>query len=101
MRTTILKRVSQAFGQAHLAPQSRGVTLLVASLLAAASLSASPVVTTLGGGNPNVTPKYQGNKNGVTLSKALFRTPCGIAVSSDGNTLYVATPYAKLTWSPV
>ena len=90
MRTTILKRVSQAFGQAHLAPQSRGVTLLVASLLAAASLSASPVVTTLGGGNPNVTPKYQGNKNGVTLSKALFRTPCGIAVSSDGNTLYVA-----------
>ena len=90
MRTTILKRVSQAFGQAHLAPQSRGVTLLVASLLAAASLSASPVVTTLGGGNPNVVPKYQGNKNGVTLSKALFRTPCGIAVSSDGNTLYVA-----------
>jgi sugar lactone lactonase YvrE len=91
MRTTILKRVSQAFGQAHLAPQlSRRITLLVSSLLAATSLSASPVVNTLGGGNPHVTPKYQGNKNGITLSQALFRTPYGIAVSSDGHTLYVA-----------
>jgi sugar lactone lactonase YvrE len=90
MRATFLKRAWRAFGHAYFAPQSRGATLLVAALLAATSLSASPVVTTLGGGNPHVSPKYQGNKNGITLSQALFRTPYGIAVSSDGQKLYVA-----------
>ncbi|MGA2179520.1 MAG: hypothetical protein ABSH15_08070 [Verrucomicrobiota bacterium] len=90
MRTTILKRAWRAFGQAHFIPQSRGVIVMVALLLAAASLFASPVVNTLGGGNPNVKPKYLGYEDGITLSQALFHTPCGLALDSTGQYLFVA-----------
>jgi hypothetical protein len=90
MRTVILKRAWRAFGQAHFIPQSRGVILMVALLLAAANLFAGPVVNTLGGGNPNVNPKYLGYADGITLSQALFHTPCGIVVDSTGQYLFVA-----------
>ena len=90
MRTAILKRAWRAFGQAHFIPQSRGVIVMVALLLAAANLSASPVVNTLGGGNPNVKPKYLGYEDGITLSQALFHTPCGLALDSTGQYLFVA-----------
>jgi len=59
-------------------------------LLATASLFANPAVTTLGGGNPNVSPKYLGDKDGVTLSQALFHTPCGIALDGTGQFLFLA-----------
>jgi VCBS repeat-containing protein len=90
MRTTILKRLARAFGHAYFAPQSRGVTLLVASLLAAANLFASPAMTTLGGGDPHAKPKYLGYRDGDTLYSALFHTPCGIALDSTGQYLFVA-----------
>ncbi|MGA2279742.1 MAG: chitobiase/beta-hexosaminidase C-terminal domain-containing protein [Verrucomicrobiota bacterium] len=90
MRTAILKRAWRAFGQAPFIPQSRGVIIMVALLLAAASLFASPVVNTLGGGNPNVKPKYLGYEDGITLSQALFHTPCGLALDSSGQYLFVA-----------
>jgi hypothetical protein len=63
---------------------------MVALLLAAANLFASPTVNTLGGGNPNVKPKYLGYEDGITLSQALFHTPCGIALDSTGQYLFVA-----------
>jgi hypothetical protein len=63
---------------------------MVALLLAAGNLSASPVVTTLGGGNPKVKPRYLGYEDGITLSQALFHTPCGLAMDSSGNYLFVA-----------
>ena len=88
MRTIILKRASRAFGQAHFIPQSRGVIVMVALLLAAANLFASPAVTTLAGGNPNV--GYAGYEDGNTLNQALFHTPSGIALDSTGQYLYVA-----------
>jgi hypothetical protein len=90
MRTAILKRARQNFGQAHSIPLMRGVIFMVVLLLATASLFAGPVVSTLGGGNPHVSPKYLGFKNGITLSQALFHTPCGIAVDGIGQHLFVA-----------
>jgi hypothetical protein len=90
MRTLILKRARRAFGQAHPIPQSRGVIVMVALLLAAVSLFASPTVNTLGGGNPNVKPKYLGYKDGITLNQALFHTPCGLALDYSGQYLFVA-----------
>jgi hypothetical protein len=90
MRTVILKRAWRAFGQAHFVLQSRGVAVTVALLLAAVNLFASPTVNTLGGGNPNVKPKYLGYEDGITLSQALFHTPCGIALDSTGQYLFLA-----------
>ena len=54
------------------------------------SLVTGATVTTLGGGNPNVTPKYQGYKDGNTLTNALFRTPYGLALDEAYGYLYVA-----------
>jgi hypothetical protein len=90
MRTVILKRARRAFGQAHSIPLSRGVIAMVALLLAAASLCASPAVNTLGGGNPRVKPKYLGYEDGITLNQALFHTPCGLALDYTGQYLFVA-----------
>ena len=90
MRTAILERARRAFGQAHSSPQSRGVIVMAASLLAATHLVASPVVNTLGGGNPHVNPKYLGYSDGTTLSQALFHTPYGLAMDSTGQYLFVA-----------
>lgn len=59
-------------------------------LLGTANLQATVTVTTLGGGNPKVSPKYLGYKDGTTLSTALFHTPQGIAVDPGANNLYVA-----------
>ena len=90
MRSAILKRAWRAFGQTRFIPQSRGVIVVVALLLAAANLFASPVVNTLGGGSPNVKPKYLGYEDGNTLKQALFHTPCGLALDSTGQYLFVA-----------
>ena len=90
MRTSILKRASQAFGQTHSVRQSWGVMTMTALLLVATNLAASPSVATLGGGNPNVNPKYLGYVNGITLSQALFHTPYGLAMDSSGDNLFVA-----------
>ena len=88
MRTPILKRAWRAFGQTHFVRRSRSIIVMLALLLAAASLFASPSVTTLGGGNPNV--GYAGYEDGVTLNQALFHTPCGIALDGTGQYLFVA-----------
>jgi len=93
MRTTILKRAWGAFGQSHFVPQSRCVIVMLTLLLAAANLFAIPTgvsVTTLGGGNPNVRPKYFGYEDGTTLNQALFHSPCGIALDSTGQYLLLA-----------
>ena len=95
MRTIILKRASRAFGQTHFIRQSLGIIAMVALLLAAANLFAIGIptgvsVTTLGGGNPNVNPKYLGYVDGNTLNQALFHTPCGLALDSSGQYLLVA-----------
>jgi len=93
MRTVILKRAWRAFGQAPFTPQSRGVIVMAALLLAAANLFAIPTgvnVATLGGGNPHVNPKYLGYEDGITLSQALFHTPCGLALDITGQYLFVA-----------
>ena len=59
-------------------------------LAVAASLQAAVTVTTLGGGDPHVNPKYQGYRDGATLTSALFRSPAGLAIDSTGNYLFVA-----------
>jgi hypothetical protein len=64
--------------------------LLAAGLFIASHASANPTVTTLGGGNPNVSPKYQGYRDGYTLTNALFRTPSGIALDVTGRYLLLA-----------
>ena len=47
-------------------------------------------VTTLGGGDPHVSPQYLGYRDGTTLSSALFHTPSGLAMDSTGSYLFVA-----------
>jgi len=63
---------------------------MLALMLAGVSVQALPTVTTLGGGDPNVSPKYLGYRNGDTLHTALFHTPSGLAITPDGSQLLVA-----------
>lgn len=90
MRTSILKRAAQAFGHSYSGRSSLAVLAMTALLLVATKSPASPSVTTLGGGNPNVNPKYLGYVNGLTLNQALFHTPYGLALDSSGQYLFVA-----------
>ena len=53
-------------------------------------LNAQTTVTTLGGGDPNVSPKYLGYRDGNTLHQALFHTPSGLAMDNTGQWLFVA-----------
>lgn len=69
---------------------TRACAALGLALLAGTSAHAQPTVATLGGGSPLVTPKYQGYRDGATLTHALFRTPAGLALDSTGQYLYVA-----------
>jgi hypothetical protein len=69
---------------------TRACAALGLALLAGTNAHAQPTVATLGGGSPLVTPKYQGYRNGATLTHALFRTPAGLALDSTGQYLYVA-----------
>ena len=76
-------------------PSGRGSIRLAFALtwtlfLAGQCLVNGATVTTLGGGNPNVNPKYLGYSDGITLSQALFRTPAGLALDSTGHYLFVA-----------
>jgi sugar lactone lactonase YvrE len=90
MRTPILERAWRAFGQAHLIPQSRGVIVMAALLLAAASLSAAPTVGTTSGGPRTGYPSGAGHVGGDIASGAEYHTPCGLAMDSSGNYLFVA-----------
>src|ERR1035437_831151 len=95
MRATLLKRAWRTFGHAPFAPQSRGGIVMVALLLAAANLSAGTVVNWVSGGpNPfepaGVGVNGDGYRNGDTILDAEYHTPCGIAMDSGGNYLFVA-----------
>jgi hypothetical protein len=95
MRATLLKRAWRTFGHAHFAPQSRGGIVMVALLLAAANLSAAPIVNWVSGGpNPyepaGVSTNGAGYRDGDTILDAEYHTPCGIAMDSSGNYLFVA-----------
>ncbi len=87
MRTAILGRAGRAFGLAHFITPSWSAMASIALLLAAVNLFAGPTVTTMGGGDPNVSPKYLGYRDGNTLHQALFHTPCGLALDSTGQYL--------------
>ena len=67
-----------------------GFVLGLIWLLGAAHLQAAVTVATLGGGDPHVSPKYLGYRDGTTLSSALFHTPAGLAIDSTGSYLFVA-----------
>ncbi len=90
MRTSILKHASQALGHTHSVRQSWCGVAMAALLLVATNVTASPAVATLGGGNPNVNPKYLGYRDGITINQALFHTPYGLAFDSTGQYLFVA-----------
>ncbi len=64
--------------------------VLALLLLGTANFARAVTVNTLGGGNPSVSPPYQGYKDGTTLSTALFRTPMGITYDDYYDCLYVA-----------
>jgi sugar lactone lactonase YvrE len=93
MRTTILKRAWQAFGQAHFVPQSRGAIVMAALLLATANLFAAPIVNWVSGGpNPSEgigLPGYGFSDGDITLD-AEYHTPCGLVMDFTGNNLFVA-----------
>jgi sugar lactone lactonase YvrE len=90
MRTPILKRAWRAFGQAHFIPQSRGVIVMAALLLAAANLSAASTVSTTSGGPRTGYTSGAGHVNGDIGSEAEYHTPCGLAMDSSGDYLFVA-----------
>jgi hypothetical protein len=95
MRATLLKRAWRTFGHAHFAPQSRGGIVIVALLLAAANLSAGTVVNWVSGGPNSSEPagvgvNGDGYRDGDTILDAEYHTPCGIAMDSGGNYLFVA-----------
>ncbi len=87
MRTSILEHASQTFGHTLFVRHLWGFRAMAALLLAATNLTASPSVATLGGGAPS---RYYGYSDGITLNQALFHTPCGLALDSTGQYLFVA-----------
>jgi streptogramin lyase len=95
MRATLLKRASRAFSQTHFIRQSRSIIVMVALLLATASLSAGTVVNWVSGGPNSSNPagvgvNGDGYRDGDTILDAEYHTPCGIAMDSGGNYLFVA-----------
>jgi hypothetical protein len=90
MRTSILKRTSQAFGPTPFTRQSRGVTVTAALLLAVTSLFAAPVANWVSGGPNNGYPSGAGFVDGDITLSAEYHSPCGLAIDSGGNNLFVA-----------
>jgi hypothetical protein len=93
MIAAILKRAERAFGQAHFIPQSRGVIVMAALLLATANLFAGATVNWVSGGpNPGegIGLPGSGYVEGDITYEAEYNTPCGIAVDLTGNYLLVA-----------
>src|ERR1039458_4693030 len=95
MRATLLKRAWRTFGHAHFSPQSRGVIVMVALLLAATKLFATATVNWVSGGPNSFEPdgvgvNGDGYRDGDITLDAEYNTPCGIAVDLTGNYLLVA-----------
>ena len=81
----------RAFGQAHFVLRSRGVVVMAALLLTAASLLASPNrKLKLSGGINYGYPYGYGYADGDITLYAEYHTPCGIALDITGNYLFVA-----------
>src|SRR5665213_3111092 len=81
MRNNILKPWSRMFGRLL------AETIVFSAMLLTIPCLKATTLTTLGGGQP---PQYYGYRNGDTLTSALFHTPCGLAIDSTGNYLFVA-----------
>src|SRR5208282_105902 len=90
MRTSILKHASRAFGSTHFVRQSWGVTVTAALLLAATNLFAAPTVNWLSGGPNTGYPSGAGDVDGDITLTAEYHTPCGLAIDSGANNLFVA-----------
>ena len=90
MRTATIKCAWRAFGQAHFIPQSRGIIVMVALLLTAANLFAAATANFFSGGPKAGYPTGAGFANGDITGKAVYNTPCGIAMDLSGNYLLVA-----------
>jgi len=86
MKTLISGCMKRTSGQAHFRPRSCVTTVMMALLLTTSNLTATPLVTTLGGGT---SPSFYGYADGNTLY-AQFHTPIGLATDSSGDYLYVA-----------
>jgi len=90
MRTPISGCREGTLGQAHFSPPSCGTTVMMALLLAASNLSARPVVNWVSGGPNTGLPSGAGYVDGDITLDAEYHTPCGLAMDSTGNYLYVA-----------
>jgi hypothetical protein len=90
MRTLILKRAWRAFGPKPFARQSRGVSLMIALLLAAANVFAAPTVNWISGGPNTGYSSGAGYVDGDITADAEYHTPCGIAFDITGQYLFVA-----------
>ena len=92
MKTATLNRVWPAARRACLDVRARGILMTIALILAAGSLFAGPTVTWLSGG-PNTagtSGNGYGSSDGDITSSAEYHTPCGLAIDSTGNHLFVA-----------
>ena len=89
MRTVFLKRASWLLGQTPSLRQSWSIIVMVA-LLAAVNLSAAPTVSTTSGGPRTGYSSGAGYVDGAIGSVAEYHTPCGLAIDSSGNYLFVA-----------
>jgi hypothetical protein len=90
MRNSILKRASQAFGRTHFVRQAWSITVTGALLLAATGLFAAPTVSWFSGGPNTGYPSGAGYVDGDITLDAEYHTPCGLAIDSSGNNLFVA-----------
>jgi len=90
MRTTFLERTRRAFGQLDFITRWHHAFTLAALVLTTATLPAAPTVNWLSGGPSSKYPSGAGFVDGDITLSAEYHTPCGLAIDSTGNFLFVA-----------
>jgi len=90
MRATFLEHTRRAFGHLDFITRWHHAVSLAALMLTTATLSAAPTVNWLSGGPSTKYPSGAGFVDGDITLDAEYHTPCGMAIDSTGNFLFVA-----------